>query len=253
MLGDGTDGGEHPDADSWPAWRRHEHRTRCCGIETHRRGGTTPLPPGRVYLVVLGRPDHWSRRSASRHGNGWMISLARVKAFCHLPYQVRLGCAGGAILDLAIARLAVETLISPAFRGELPAVRDVSAVRLCCMRVSIQVPDALRESWVARSGRCDGKRRQPDVTADLGVCAHCRLLVLLLAAGMSRRRARRAHHRLAVDLATRLANAPGALRKFDELRWGTAVCADVGLRDYRQHVGLPRCPGAVSRAAARVT
>ncbi|WP_163578041.1 EAL domain-containing protein [Halomonas faecis] len=250
VLGDGTDSGEHltreflasleaaPDA--------HLAQVLWDWKPTDVVSALPALPAGtRVYLVEGQTTGAADLRPEARQ---WLDDLSGqgVKAFCHLPYQVRLGCAGGAILDTRrLARLAVETLISPAFEG-LPAVRDVSAVRrMLHASFYSQVPDALREEleWLEVEGVMASADSQMSRLTWGGVALTAVLLVLLLAAGMSRRRARRAHHRLAVDLATGLPTRQVLEAEFDELRcegdgWLFALMSP-GLRDYRQHVGLP--------------
>ncbi|RUA22045.1 hypothetical protein DSL92_07865 [Billgrantia gudaonensis] len=120
-------------------------------------------------------------------------------------------------------------------------MRDVSAVRHRCMRVSIQVPDALREELGGSRWKGDGQCRLADV--NLGMCLPCCWCCCWQRAcrvdGLGV-----AHHRLAVDLATGLPTRQVLEAEFDELRcegdgWLFALMSP-GLRDYRQHV----VPGA---------
>lgn len=82
----------------------------------------------RVYLVegqTTGAGD------LGREARNWLPALeaAGVPVFCHLPYQVDLGCAGGAILDTRrLAQLAVESLAGNAFE-QLPGSLEVEATR----------------------------------------------------------------------------------------------------------------------------
>ncbi|MGM0785698.1 MAG: EAL domain-containing protein [Pseudomonadota bacterium] len=250
VLGDRTDSGEHLTreflASLEAAPGAHLAQVLWDWKPTDVVSALPALPSGtRVYLVEGQTTGAADLRPEARQ---WLDDLSGqgVKAFCHLPYQVRLGCAGGAILDTRrLARLAVETLISPAFEG-LPAVRDVSAVRrMLHASFYSQVPDGLREEleWLEVEGVMASADSQMSRLTWGGVALTAVLLVLLLAAGMSRRRARRAHHRLAVDLATGLPTRQVLEAEFDELRfegdgWLFALMSP-GLRDYRQHVGLP--------------
>ncbi|SDJ99971.1 EAL domain-containing protein [Billgrantia gudaonensis] len=199
----------------------------------------------RVYLVEGQTTGAADLRPDARR---WLHDLADrdVRVFCHLPYQVRLGCAGGAILDTRrLTRLAVETLVSPAF-SELPTVQDVRASRrMLHASFHAQVPADLREEleWLEVEGvMASADTRLSQLTWG-GVAFTGLLLLLLLMLVVSRRRARRAHHRLAVDPATGLPTRQLLEAEFDELRsegdgWLFALMSP-GLRDYRQHVGLP--------------
>ncbi|MBD3894249.1 EAL domain-containing protein [Halomonas sp. ML-15] len=82
----------------------------------------------RVYLVegqTMGASDIDAERRA------WLTRLEAqgIAVFCHLPYQIRLGCAGGAVLDIErVAQVVVDTLLSHAHE-QLPVMQEVGAYR----------------------------------------------------------------------------------------------------------------------------
>ncbi|MEQ5801622.1 EAL domain-containing protein [Halomonas sp. H10-9-1] len=200
----------------------------------------------RVYLVEGHTTGAQDLYPGSRE---WLERLAErgVRVFCHLPYQVSLGCAGGALLDTRrLGRLAVESLISPAFEA-LPAIQEVGAGRYA-LHASFhrQAPEAYRDSieWLAVEGTIANADSRISLLIRGGGAVTAVLLAALLLMGLSRRRARRAQRRLAIDpgsgLPTRqvLENElPGLCRRHAG-GWLFALVSP-GLRDYRQHLGLP--------------
>lgn len=160
----------------------------------------------RVYLVegqTTGAGDLDARRRE------WLPALAArgIPVFCHLPYQLKLGCAGGAQLDTRrLGSLAVESLLSPAF-ARLPARQTVgSGRRVLDARWSATVPPALAGEieWRNVGSAMDEARRnrQRLLWASAGVGG-------VLAAGLAglawlRRREARRQRRLLVDRATGL-------------------------------------------------
>ncbi|WP_176817134.1 EAL domain-containing protein [Franzmannia pantelleriensis] len=82
----------------------------------------------RVYLVegqTMGASDIDAERRA------WLNQLEAqgIATFCHLPYQIALGCAGGAVLDIErVAQLVVDTLLSHA-HDQLPMIQEVGSHR----------------------------------------------------------------------------------------------------------------------------
>ncbi|MFP4137374.1 MAG: EAL domain-containing protein [Halomonas sp.] len=197
----------------------------------------------RVYLIEGQTTGAADLDPEARH---WLEHLARqgVRVFCHLPYQVRLGCAGGALLDTRrLSGLAVESLISPAF-ASLPSVQEVGAGRYALhARFHQYLPETRREEveWLGVEGSlatADSRimRLFWGGTLVIGV-----MLAGLLLLWVSRRRARQAQRRLAIDPASGLPTRQVLESEFATLPPGGWLFAllSPGLRDYRRHVGLP--------------
>jgi len=200
----------------------------------------------RVYLIEGQTTGAADLAPQARH---WLEHLADrgVRVFCHLPYQVRLGCAGGALLDTRrLGGLAVESLISPAFTS-LPSIQEVGAGRHALHATFYRrLPETRREEveWLGVKGSL--------ATADSrilrlfwgGILVTGVLLSGLLLLWLSRRRARQAQGRLAIDPASGLPTRQVLESEFETLcdreagGWLFALLSP-GLRDYRRHAGLP--------------
>ncbi|RTR04960.1 EAL domain-containing protein [Halomonas nitroreducens] len=199
----------------------------------------------RVYLVegqTTGAGDLDLRR------RGWLPDLQAngIPVFCHLPYQVALGCSGGAILDTRrLGTLAVEALVSPAF-ARLPARQAVGAGRrVLDARWSGRVPARLasRVEWLAVGATLQRAElsSQRLLWASVGVGGVLAGSVLVLA--WSRGRAQRARRQLMVDRLTGLPTRQVLESDFDNAQaardgWMFELSSPM-LRDYRVRLGLP--------------
>lgn len=201
--------------------------TRVYLVEGHTTGAQDLYPGSREWLERLGERG--------------------VRVFCHLPYQVTLGCAGGALLDTRrLGRLALESLISPAFEA-LPSLQEVGLGRYALHASFYQrTPEAHRDSieWLAVEGTIASADSRISLLIRGGAAVTVMLLAALLLMAMSRRRARRAQRRLAIDPASGLptrqvleSELPALCRRHAG-GWLFALVSP-GLRDYRQHLGLP--------------
>lgn len=203
------------------------------------------LPPDtRVYLVE-GLTTGAGDLDAGRRD--WLSDLeARgIPVFCHLPYQVELGCDGGALLDTRqLATRAVETLFSPAF-PRLPARQAVGAGR--------RVLDARWHAVVPRSQSVRIEWLQVDEAMSEVEAQHQRLLwaggglggVLaggVLALAWSRRRVQHRQRRLMVDRVTGLPSAQWLEAELEAPRPGRDgwlfALASPRLREVRTRFGL---------------
>ncbi|APX93179.1 hypothetical protein BWR19_09690 [Halomonas sp. 1513] len=196
----------------------------------------------RVYLVegqTMGATDIDAERRA------WLPRLEEqgIATFCHLPYQMELGCSGGAVLDIErVAQVVVDTLLSHA-HGQLPMMQEVGAYRY-------QLDARWREHAAQRDniewlnverylGERSGVSRQMQRLAML-------LSVLLLATlGVLvwlRWRMQRQRQRLLVDrrtgLQTRQALESAAMAKPERVfSGGLFLLKAPKLQDFRQRLG----------------
>ncbi|ATJ82744.1 EAL domain-containing protein [Halomonas beimenensis] len=165
------------------------------------------LPPDtRVYLVE-GQTTGEGDLDAERRD--WLPRLeARgIRVFCHLPYQVELGCDGGAILDTRrLGTLAVETLYSPAFAPQ-PDRQTVGAGRRVLNAhwyAAVSPESATSIEWldVQRAMGDAEQQQQRLLWAGAGLGGLVASGVVALA--WSRRRGLRRERRLMVDRVTGL-------------------------------------------------
>ncbi|MGM0983132.1 MAG: EAL domain-containing protein [Pseudomonadota bacterium] len=205
------------------------------------------LPDNTLVYLVEGQ----TTGAADLHPEArqWLTRLADegIRVFCHLPYQVRLGCAGGALLDTRrLSRLAVESLISPAFEA-LPPVQEVGAERHALHAAFYQrLPEARREEveWLGVEGSMAIAEDRISRLFWGGTLVTSVLLTALLLLWSSRRRARQAQRRLAIDPGSGLPTRQVLESEFEALRdrepggWLFALVSP-NLREYRRHLGLP--------------
>lgn len=160
----------------------------------------------RVYLVE-GQTTGSGDLDPTRRG--WLEALAAegVPVFCHVPYQLDLGCAGGTLLDTRrAATLAIETLLSPIFERQ-PARQVVAeGRRVLDARWHARVPAPLTGSieWI---GVNDAMRQVEDQRSMLlwaGLGGSGVLGGGLLVMGWSRRRIALRQRRLMIDQASGL-------------------------------------------------
>ncbi|MCK2183109.1 EAL domain-containing protein [Halomonas getboli] len=194
----------------------------------------------RVYVVEGQTTGNGDLNPARR---GWLDELdaAGVPVFCHLPYQLELGCAGGVLLDTRrVATLAIETLLSPAFAHQ-PARQVVSGGRqVLDARWHARVPAPLAASieWVGVNDAMQQVEGQRSMLLWAGVGGGGAMTCGLLVMGWSRRRMARRQRRLMIDQASGLpsqqlweADAPVRAGCLFEL-------ASPQLREARERFGL---------------
>ncbi|MFY0988907.1 EAL domain-containing protein [Halomonas sp. C05BenzN] len=209
------------------------------------RTALAAAPAGtRVYLVegqTTGAAD------LDAEARQWLPELADdgIPVFCHLPYQVSLGCAGGALLDTRrLGRLAVESLLSPAFE-RLPRVQEVGSGRqVLNAAFHRRLPSGLREDveWLELDGAIAGAdsrfRRLWWGAGWLGVA----LVAIILLLAWSRRRGRQQQQRLMMDSVTGLPTRQALEAGFTNHEVGRDgwlfELLSPGLREYRQRIGL---------------
>ncbi|WP_160174898.1 EAL domain-containing protein [Halomonas salina] len=160
----------------------------------------------RVYLVegqTTGSGDLDPRRRR------WLETLSDqgVPVFCHLPYQLDLGCAGGVLLDTRrVATRAIETLLSPVFERQPERQVVMEGRRVLDARWHARVPTPLAATieWFgvdAAMQQVEGQRTML-LWAGVGVSGVLGLSLLVMA--WSRRRIARRQRRLMIDHATGL-------------------------------------------------
>ncbi|MDR5905984.1 EAL domain-containing protein [Franzmannia qiaohouensis] len=200
-------------------------------------------PPGTQVYLVEGQTMGASDIDAERRT--WLNQLeARgIAVFCHLPYQIALGCDGGAVLDIErVAQLLVDSLLSHA-HDQLPVIQEVGSYRYLLdarWRQRAAGRDDIEWLNVERyiSARAGMSRQLQWLVAGLATL----LLASLVVLGWLRWRMLRQRQRLLVDrrtgLHTRQALEAAALAKPERVFSGWLFMLKAPqLHDFRQRLG----------------
>ncbi len=201
-------------------------------------------PPGTRLYMQGGQDSGWSEGAGSTAHRLEALAAQGYPVFCHFEFQMAIGCAGGAILDVDfLAHAAVELALTPAF-DLVPASSSVMAQRhLIDARWYrlFEGHDNLPFQWIGVRGRLEQVAREyRQALYGVSVVAVGSLLgvgALLVA----RNRSRRLRRKLMVDqrfgLPTRLALVSDYRgSRCEEVEW-LFVLVSPELRSYRRRFG----------------
>ncbi|MBN8411334.1 EAL domain-containing protein [Halomonas cupida] len=201
-------------------------------------------PPGTRLYMQGGRDSGWNEGPGSTAERLEALARQKVPVFCHFAFQMAVGCAGGAILDIEfLAHAAVEVALTPAFEL-VPASSSIMAQRYLIHARWYQLFDGKEHvafQWVGVRGRLEQLTRgyQQAVVGMVAVTLTGLLVAVMLL--LSRFSSLRRRRRLMVDdrfqLPTRMAlESDYQGPRCAEIEWLFLLAAPEVIR-YRRRLG----------------